>query len=359
MTYSDIEINLEILRRLGINTRNRTSGNISIKCWDHNDKNPSMSINIDKGLFYCFSCGSKGTLKTKYYREFGHSIYKDLGIAKTEIPFRRKNIDFSTIDYNKRPEYDFKFEGKRVPLNFTDAGKRWIEQRGFNDKLLDMHKVKYATFGVTKQKSDPTNKDEWVYLTGRALFPIYEKGELISIEARDIHGEQHWKDSLIKNKLNPDDYSYRKVLYPKHSSVNTLYDLDNLNFDKKLYVTEGLMDVISLRTHPQFQNSTSTFGVNITERQFYLLKKFKEICFIPNLDLPGIVAIKKLQENNLHNASVLWLPESVKDINDILQKKDPRFSTIEELINKFKWGKIQYRLSAVTVDTVLSAKKLI
>jgi len=357
MTYTEAEISLEILRRLGVNTKGKTSGNISIKCWSHNDKTPSLSINIDKGLYHCFACQDKGTLKTKYYKEFGSSIKKDMGIPR-ELSFRRTSIDFTPIDYNKRPDFDFKLIGKFSSLFSFEAGREWAEKRGFNKTLLENHKVSYAVNAHTVQISDPLNKEEWTYVTGRALFPIYEKGCCISIEARDIKGEENWKKSLVKNKLDPDEYNYKKVLYPKHASVNTLYDLDNLDINKKLYITEGLMDTLSLRTHPLFQNSTTTFGLNIQERQFYLLKKFKELCFIPNLDLPGITALKRLQENNIH-ATILWLPDTVKDVNDILQKKDPRFSTLEELNNKYNWINSEKDLSTINVDDVLKVKKLI
>ena len=35
-------------------------GNKSVKCAFHGDKHASATVNPDKGLFYCFTCGIKG-----------------------------------------------------------------------------------------------------------------------------------------------------------------------------------------------------------------------------------------------------------------------------------------------------------
>jgi DNA primase len=184
------------------------------------------------------------------------------------------------------------------------------------------------------------------------MIPIYEKGKLISFEARDIYDKQHWEEKIKKAGKNPDDYSYKKVLYPKSSSVNTLYQLDELNKNEKLYVVEGLMDVISLRTNAFFANSTCTFGATITERQFYLLSQFKEIWLIPNNDGPGLNVIKKFKERgDISNVTILTLPKTLKDVNDILQGKDNRFSCLEDLLNT-DWIKSKAQdLYAFDVDT--------
>jgi DNA primase len=35
-------------------------GQIMVNCCFHDDRTPSLSINLDKGWFKCFGCGSKG-----------------------------------------------------------------------------------------------------------------------------------------------------------------------------------------------------------------------------------------------------------------------------------------------------------
>ncbi len=33
---------------------------INVRCCFHDDKNPSLSVNLSSGGFYCFGCGAKG-----------------------------------------------------------------------------------------------------------------------------------------------------------------------------------------------------------------------------------------------------------------------------------------------------------
>lgn len=45
-----------------------------VKCIFHPDKTPSLAININKGVYYCFSCGEKGNVQTiqKFLSEGGN-----------------------------------------------------------------------------------------------------------------------------------------------------------------------------------------------------------------------------------------------------------------------------------------------
>lgn len=49
--------------------------NASFSCPWHEDRNPSLSVHLEEGLFYCFSCGEKGNLER---------LYKLLGKKLTE-----------------------------------------------------------------------------------------------------------------------------------------------------------------------------------------------------------------------------------------------------------------------------------
>jgi DNA primase len=50
-----------------------TGNQLKIRCCFHSDSTPSLSINIEKGLFNCFGCGEKGHinnfLKNKKHME--------------------------------------------------------------------------------------------------------------------------------------------------------------------------------------------------------------------------------------------------------------------------------------------------
>jgi hypothetical protein len=44
------------------------SPQITILCPWHNDRNPSLSINLTKGMYHCFACGKKGRLRKLWER---------------------------------------------------------------------------------------------------------------------------------------------------------------------------------------------------------------------------------------------------------------------------------------------------
>ena len=140
----------------------------------------------------------------------------------------------------------------------------------------------------------------------RLCIPIYENGVISSIEGR---------------RLN-DDESSPKVLYPKNTAVDFLFDIDNLNRDDTVYACEGLMDLFVLKSSDFFKNSTCIFGANITKRQLEQIKSFKKFVYIPDNDKAGLLTIQKLKDSGLDNLYVLKLPEMfagqpIKDIGDL------------------------------------------
>jgi hypothetical protein len=330
-----VELSKEILTRLGVKFNpNKLKQNIS--CWNHKDTNPSLSINLELSVYYCFSCGDHGSLRHKYYEVFHRDIYKDLNLSTNEINLLTPTKVESESNFENIPETDLDFEGKLYPISITEAGKIWLKHRGFTEKDLLRIKAKYCQFGIFKQASNPNNKNEWIYCLNRIVIPIFENGKCISYELRDIMGETHYKKQLEKKKLLLSEHPYKKLLYPKHSSVNTLFELNRLSIEEPLYLVEGLMDLISLRTHSAFKNSTCLFHCIPTERQYYLLRNFKKIVYIINNDLPGAMGCKKLMERN-PNTYFLCPPDTVNDVSDILQKKDKRFNNLDDLVTNWNW----------------------
>jgi len=352
---TDTEISIEICRQLGIDLTGKNSGPITIKCINphHNDKRPSCSVSLEKGVGFCFSCGHSFSLKNLYYEKFGVSIYKNLGINRTYSLYSFQ-VPEETADLSLLPETDFKFTGQCYPMDSTELSKRWVERRGFSIDLMNKLGIKYLKFGRTVKKSDPTNKEDWRSFSDMAYIPIFENGKMICFEARNLRTEEEWKKHLESKNIDIENKEYKKLLYPKNSSTKTLYKLDHLDTNEPLFLVEGLMDVLTLRTHPDFQNSTTTFGRHIKERQFYLLSKFKEIIYIPNLDAPGILAIEQFRKKNMKNVFILMPPNTVKDLNDVIQKKDPRFNSIQDLIDYY-WLDRKIPLSDVNIESLLSA----
>ena len=285
--------------------------NIMAHCPFHTDRTPSMSINPIEGVYRCFSCKRGGSIEGLFREVTGESLYKTLNIAYDAFS------NFGTK--HSEPEFDYENPHKDIAITIVGdvvsymaepLALKYLRKRGISCAQADAMKIRYA---------------DLAYLNGtryekRIIVPIYEKGKMVSAEGRDITGTQ------------------LKCIYPSRSTVNTLYDLDNLRLDEPLFVTEGIMDLALLREYKEFANSTSIFGAALTHRQLYLLKKFSKIIYIPDNDAAGEDTIATLRKE-LTGVHVLRVPRTyngvsgIKDVGDIVTKAH---STVESLIKR-KW----------------------
>jgi hypothetical protein len=145
---------------------------------------------------------------------------------------------------------------------------------------------------------------------------------------------------LIRQGKNPDEYEYKKCIYPRGASTSTLYGLDKLDETKTLFFMEGIMDLAVLRTDPYFtnRNSTAVFGASISGRQFALLSKFSSTVFVIDNDLAGWTSLKRwknyIKEHNLGQSHMFILPpfidKGVKDIGDVPVKIGKRITECRE-----------------------------
>jgi DNA primase len=95
------------------------------------------------------------------------------------------------------------------------------------------------------------------------------------------------------------------------------------------------MDMIAMRTCHETRNCSAYFGAAISQRQLYLLDKFEHITIIPDNDAAGMSTLRRLLNSSIaHKTSVLFPPNGCKDANDILLKKCPNASSVEEAVKR-------------------------
>ena len=330
MTTNDLndidrsDLTRQAISYLGLRTKNKITSyteEAKIHCPFHKDNTPSMFINIKNGVYKCFSCGRHGSIESLCKEMTGENLYRALGI-KTNAEnnqfssFARKLSNQNLYNYE-----DNKTKKKTVYLNFNEKdfvpatsdnlSLRYLLRRGLTTEISDSVGLMYCE----------ESRINTTLFKNRLCIPIFEDGCLCSIEGRKI----------LAADPGP------KVLYPKNTSVNLLYDIDNLDRSKTLYVCEGLMDLLLLRTCQAFSNSSSIFGASLTDRQLSQLSEFKDIVYIPDNDEAGEGVVTKLFESGLPGLSVLRLPKEIngvelKDIGDL-----PKASTtVSDLYNR-RW----------------------
>lgn len=323
-TLSRSEITRAALRYMGLKCKGTPGPNtkeVMVSCPLHGpDKNPSMGINLEKGIYNCFACGASGSIESLFYKVTGSSLKKTLNIS--DDPFSKfaspipefKNED----DYKLKPVYVNYNARDFLEIKSSKECVEYLQKRGINVSAAIKAGCKY----VEETRINGT------LFKKRLIIPVKENSKLISFEGRDITGEQ-----------TP------KVLYPKNCSVNTLYEIDALDKTQPLFAVEGLMDLFVLRSCRCFKNSTSIFGANLTKRQLKLMSEFPSIVYIPDSDVAGEKTVDILKSSNLPNVSILRLPrclfgENIKDVGDIPNIINPagRKSSVQDLVN-LKWLK--------------------
>lgn len=322
------EINEQIVLRLDI-SKSVKHNSIMGHCPFHTDKHPSFSVDLDRALCHCFSCGYNGKLRGLFREITGHSINKELGIkweAQDEATFVNPFKETVKEDLSATPDVHIALDGAFIPVDKDPDVCKYLMQRCIPVSVAKSMRMSFATMARSFDTFEPNNKDQMVYFTKRLVIPIYERGKLLSCEGRDIYGKEYYYNMLRRKGLDPDEHEYKKCIYPRGASTSTLYDIDKLDSSRRLYFVEGIMDLAVLRTDSFFntKNSTAVFGASISERQRYLLKQF-DFTYVIDNDLAGWLSLRRLMES-LKEAPVKrdWkfvVPpfhdQGVKDVGDI------------------------------------------
>ena len=322
------EINEQIVLRLDI-SKSVKHNSIMGHCPFHTDKHPSFSVDLDRALCHCFSCGYNGKLRGLFREITGHSINKELGIkweAQDEATFVNPFKETTKEDLSATPDVHIALDGAFIPVDKDPDVCKYLMQRCIPVSVAKSMRMSFATMARSFDTFEPNNKDQMVYFTKRLVIPIYERGKLLSCEGRDIYGRDYYYNMLRRKGMNPDEHEYKKCIYPRGASTSTLYDIDKLDSSRRLYFVEGIMDLAVLRTDSFFntKNSTAVFGASISERQRYFLKQF-DFTYVIDNDLAGWLSLRRLMEA-LKEAPIKrdWkfvVPpfhdQGVKDVGDI------------------------------------------
>ena len=291
------EMTLYAISRLGLKSKSLITPNIQqvmVSCPFHKDKSPSMGIDVARGVAHCFSCSWSGSIEKLYKELTNGNLRKELGYLDDPFTSFSSSLNFQYIvDDTRLKDIHINADLSLMRDAYTDPTcAAYLRKRGIPEPVAKSMGFKYA-------EDIFINNNRF---RNRLLIPVYEDRKLISIEGRRI--------------LNNDE---TKVLYPRNSSVNTLFDIDNLDKTSTLYAVEGLMDLAVLRTSNSFKNSTSIFGANITKRQLDLLKQFPKVVYIPDSDAAGEKTVEKLKSARLGNVYILRIPKKINgvDVKDV------------------------------------------
>ena len=208
------------------NGKERKGGlEIMFKCPFHDENEPSLSINLESGMWRCFGCNKKGNF-TSFYKFFERVSWREAK-EKCQGIFYEKDIK-KKIANIKFPEGLISCKAKMSP---------YLKSRGFSQEDLEPFNV------------------SWKFENFMVYFPIYnQNGKLVSYVSRKASG---------KNYYYPSDSPHMNYLYG-----------ENLELKDKVFIVEGVLDAISVyRTE---HSVLATFTKQFSEVQLSRLKSFVE-----------------------------------------------------------------------------------
>lgn len=249
-------------------------------CFLHSESNPSMSFDVKKKKFKCFSCGQSYDIFNHYQQYYNLSFLEALKSIVRDFDL---NIDVIINESDRKP--------KKSPTKHENYNKNiltYCEKRNISKDTVDYVGVK-------------------------------ENNNCVVFEYRNELGE-HLANKYRKTKKSEGP----KMWFEKGTNVNTLFNMDKVNLSETLLITEGEFDCLSA-IESGFKNTVSIpSGVNGTNEwitsNWTFIEQFEEIIIWFDNDEPGIKGAREVF-NRLPNASVKIVRcEVANDINELLHK---------------------------------------
>lgn len=215
-------------------------------CPWHNDSNPSLTINDEKNLCFCFVCRGGSDSIDFIQQKFGLSFAE----AVERIAFKHNlAIEYDNID----PEQAAREAQKRRVI----FDKLQATQEQFRAHLKD-HRAERIRDILYERNIEPTTSREFGigyapsgFFAGRITIPIHDhRGTLVGFTGRTAADDVKPK---YKNSENDETFDKSKLLFNEHRALSAIRESDSVIF------VEGHFDVISLWQHG-IKNVVATQG---------------------------------------------------------------------------------------------------
>lgn len=289
-------------------------------CPFHNDNHPSMSLDISRNIFHCWSCNEKGGVLEfiiKYKKVSKMEALKELAkISNIPLPSDFNNSNFSQIK-NKYPDEinalnDLsKFYQLMLASNLGQEARNYLEKRKLDNEVIKHFEIGYAPSDKTKSiealeknYSIPVLEKAGILassnkledrLFDRIIFPIKDSnGVIVAFSGRALK-----KDNLAKyvNYSNTNLFIKGDNLFNYHEAKNVAKAM------QYIYIVEGYMDAIAYY-RANIKSVVATMGTALSKKQIELIKNLNvEVRLSYDNDIPGqsnqIKAINLLLSNNI------------------------------------------------------------
>ncbi|MFC6181924.1 DNA primase [Lactiplantibacillus daowaiensis] len=329
-------------------------------CPFHEERTPSFSVNEQKQIFHCFSCGRGGNVfsfimelenlsfpeAVSKVADFGHIDLPATYTAQAQPAKPKDQLQSDLLDlYADSAKM---YQHILVNTELGESALAYLHERGLDDQTIATFGIGYAPKNQLLLDFFKAHKTDYQLLRQSGLFIENQAGELrdrfvdrVLFPIKDASGRVIAFSGRILTK-SPDEPKYlnspETKLFNKRSVLFN-FDLARgaIRQRKSVVLFEGFMDVIAAY-RAGIQNGVASMGTSLTNEQIYMLERVTDqlyICY--DSDMPGQKAtdraLKLLGDNSRLNLGVIQMPDGM-DPDEYL-----RAAGTEKFVQVFDDGK--------------------
>jgi len=275
-------------------------------CPFHGEKTPSLTVDENKQLFYCFGCHVGGNVFTFIEKKEGLTFFE---AAKRladryniSVPERGKSAQ--DLVYEKEfqkivniNEWATKYYVACLNHPKGEKAKAYLLNRGITQQIIDAFQIGYALPGyenlINALPSKGITPEEILFaglsVEGRTGRPYDKFRDRVMIPIKNPRGKIVGFGGRVIGQGEPKYLNTAETKFFNKRNLLFAFDLAQKSIQKKgqVIVVEGYMDAISLHA-AGLSNVVASMGTAFSEQQVNLLKRnTKEIIFCYDSDNPG------------------------------------------------------------------------
>lgn len=309
-------------------------------CPFHDDHSPSFSVQKDKQIYKCFSCGESGNVITFVQKYNGITFTEALKMLadRAGIPLNVSTTRKINTKYEKLYEINDtvnKYFKANLLSNEGIKAIKYLEDRKISKDIINEFNIGLSTSNkLSNILSKKYSYEELVKLDickdingryydtfqDRIIFPIIdENNNVIAFSGRKYTNEDLNNNTLPKysNTKETDIFKKSEVFYNINNAIN------EIKKKREIVITEGFMDTIRMSSIG-YKNVVAIMGTAFTEKHLLKIKKWK--CkVILNLDQDDagvkgtIEAGETLLKNNIDTEVIVF--DDYKDSDEFIKNK--------------------------------------
>lgn len=271
-------------------TETLTPTELRVRCCFHDDNKPSLSINIDKGYYFCHGCKAKGNIFSYIMKRYDKTYQETCFILGDSLGIPRPR--------NTKPE--------RTPIDVSLAAQfhKQLMTQALNIKSIIQTKCGWSDETLTKYQIG------WNTEKQRVTIPIYDEyGVLVNF--RMYRWDAKKSEDKMMSWADPETHQ----LYGEAR----IYGIEDLHNDEDYVIwCAGEKDRLQLKQQG-FNACTVTSGEGLFKNDWAVLFKGKRTYICLDNDETGRTAAVSVAEKmyKLTDTYIVNLPEEVGEKGDV------------------------------------------